>query len=184
MRVSSSLSSTSFFFLLQIAVFERYVEEVQEGFQSDECKRKLNIRLGQNYTECLHERNIKSLPKGCLGYLIISVVECSGWIPVSDQVILMCHKEEKDIEFTLNTIKGKLTESITKIGNGTKLENKVMELGETAKQNERKNWLHRTRGIWMTRCAGIEPSTIATDFEGESYTANREAIIAGDIQEL
>ncbi|GKE62263.1 hypothetical protein Tco_1512630, partial [Tanacetum coccineum] len=61
-------------------------------------------------------------------------------IPVSDQVILMCHKEEKDIEFTLkfssDTIKGKLIESITKIGNGTKLENEVMELGETTKQNE------------------------------------------------
>ncbi|GJR18030.1 RNA-directed DNA polymerase, eukaryota [Tanacetum coccineum] len=84
------------------------------------------IRLGQNYIDCLYELNIKSLPGGCLGYLIISVVKSSGWIPVSDQVILMCREEEKDIEFTLefssDTIKGKLTESITKIENGTKLE--------------------------------------------------------------
>ncbi|GJS76887.1 hypothetical protein Tco_0726768 [Tanacetum coccineum] len=94
-------------------------------------------RLGQNYTECFDEPGSKSLPGGCLGYLIISVVESSGWIPVSDHYP-ECHEEEKDIDFTLefswDTIKGKLTESITKIENGTKLENFVMESGETAKQ--------------------------------------------------
>ncbi|PWA51826.1 hypothetical protein CTI12_AA461690 [Artemisia annua] len=114
----------------------------------------------------------------CLGSIISSAVESSGWIPVTDQVLLMASvvlthmagvvpadgpftipgknklnddvapdgtpisgsatKKEKDTEFTLefswDTVKGKLTDSITAIENGTKLENEVMESGETAKQ--------------------------------------------------
>ncbi|GJU85312.1 hypothetical protein Tco_1292858, partial [Tanacetum coccineum] len=47
-------------------------------------------------------------------------------------------KKEKGTEFTLefswDTVKGKLTDSINAIENGTKLENEVTESGETANQ--------------------------------------------------
>ncbi|KAI3772897.1 hypothetical protein L6452_04091 [Arctium lappa] len=112
----------------------------------------------------------------CLGALISTNGDSSGWIPVIDQVLLMASfflthmagvvpadgpfsnsgrnklsdivapdgtlisgsakRNDKDskVTFSWDTVKRKLIDSITAIENGTKLENEIMESGETANQ--------------------------------------------------